>query len=74
MQLRKIMSLSACLCKVSGFGEFQSLDCLERKRSWNVLCWGNPLSAGFADMRRQQRTVMNSSIYQWFLQIQYYEF
>ena len=23
------------------------------RRSWNVLCWGNHLSAGFADMLRQ---------------------
>ena len=49
--MNKIISLLACICLVLVFVEFLVLS----RRSWNVLWWGNHLSAGFADMLRQER-------------------
>ena len=31
------------------------------QRSWNVLCWGNPLSADLADMLRQPQFVTKNT-------------
>ena len=46
--IEQINNLLACSCIVLVFIEFLVLS----RRSWNVLCWGNHFSAGFAETLR----------------------